>query len=140
MSWVFSKEGCDTYLCTNFFSTVKFLLFKFFASSFWQSGIWYSGPTRILARYQSCHVTYLLKISSMSLPLANQSQKKFQDPGFLIGRPVTNNGGNFKLIDHVTILIPCKDSNANILGFSWKVQAAFTSFWMMQMLSSGIVM
>ena len=72
MLWVFSKEGCDTYLCTNFFlvhSQVPIIQIFRILLLVEHCGTVHSGPIRILARYQSCHVTYLLKISSMSLLL-----------------------------------------------------------------------
>ena len=44
----------------------------------------YLESTRILARYQACHVTYQLKKFSMSFKLAEQSQKMIQKPAWLL--------------------------------------------------------
>ena len=59
---------------------------------------------RILARYQAGHVTYQLKISSMYLLLADQSEIKIKIrfcDWSLVGQPQIQ-GGHFKLNDHVT--------------------------------------
>jgi len=50
---------------------------------------------RILVRYQACHVTSQLKISSLYLWLADQPQNRIQN---LIGRPVNIHGVKFKVI------------------------------------------
>ena len=61
--------------------------------------------------YQACHVTCLLKISSKNLKLGNQSESQFLNPFmWLVGQP-QNHGGNFKMIGHMTSLIPCKYSS-----------------------------
>ena len=45
--------------------------------------------TRILARYQICHVTYKLIIYSINLQLAKSMRKPNSDSGFviLVGQP-----------------------------------------------------
>ena len=63
---------------------------------------------RILARYQACHVTNQLKIFSIILKLSDQS--KSQILNLLLVGEQQYNGGNFKLIGHLTSLIPCKDT------------------------------
>ena len=68
---------------------------------------------RTLARYQPHHVTCKLKISSIDLQPAGQSESQILKSGFVIG-------GKFKLIYHVTSLIPYKDSNW-LPGYYWVV-------------------
>ena len=61
--------------------------------------------------YQACHVICLLKISSKNLKLGNQSESQFFNPFmWLVGQP-QNHWGNFKMIRHMTSLIPCKYSS-----------------------------
>ena len=69
----------------------------------------WGAAARILSKYQASHVTFKLKISSLNLWSVDQSESHILNPVlWLVGQSQTH-GGNFKLIDHVTILIPCKD-------------------------------
>ena len=65
-----------------------------------------TSQARILAGYQSYHLTYQLTISSIYLILAYQSQSCIQ--AMVSQHQIC--GGKFKLISHVTSLVLCKDS------------------------------
>ena len=62
----------------------------------WSSKKKLSKTSKILAEYQTCHVAYQLKISSLNLMLADQFKNKDLKFGFLIGRPASNLWMNFK--------------------------------------------
>ena len=66
---------------------------------------------RILVEYQSNHVTYQLKISSINLLLANQSQSSILNQDLWWVGQHQIHGENNNLIGHVTSLVPCKDSS-----------------------------
>ena len=53
--------------------------------------------TRAIAKYQASHVTYQLKISSINLWLADQSQNWNSESGFLIGHLATNLWRKFQM-------------------------------------------
>merc|ERR1719491_1851771 len=60
---------------------------------------------RILARHQACHLTFQLKISSMNLRLADQSESRILNPFMgLVTQPQIH-GGNFE-IGQLTSMIP----------------------------------
>ena len=78
-----------------------------------QHWLWHEIPlqTRILIRYQTCHVNYQLKISSMNLRLFVQSESRIQNPVLWLVHWHQIRRGNLKLMGHVTSLILCKDSS-----------------------------
>ena len=95
-------------------------LFGWFFQILWHSQnrltLYSTHIPRILARYQACHlISFLHKF----VWLADQSQNRTQNLDFwLVGQPQIH-GGNFGLIDNLTRLIPCKDSNLNYRILSW---------------------
>ena len=72
--------------------------------------------SRILTGYQGIHITCQLKISSKNLLLAEQSKSEILNPVLWSVNQPQINGGNVKLIDHVTSLVPCKDSRTGMFG------------------------
>ena len=83
---------------------------------------WAPQP-RILAEYQACHVTYQLKFSSTNLMLADHS---LNTALWLVSHHQIN-GVNFKLIDEVISLVPCKDSSKALENWLWEFIAVLDS-------------
>lgn len=101
----------------NFFDLSKIMIMRHYHPSsldflnlLWNS-YKKSSYTRILKRPRACHVTYQLKISILNLQLANQSQNRIQKPALCWVFHIQIHRWNFKLIDHVTSLMPYKVSN-----------------------------
>ena len=67
-----------------------------------------SALLRILAGYQACHETYQLKLSSMTLILADQSQDCIQHPVFWLVVELQVHGGNLKSIRRMAIHYPAR--------------------------------
>ena len=107
--WYLSSKVCRAALIIKHLSVFE-SNFVGFGSCLFKLLSLSTSQVRIFAGYQAYHLTYQLKISSIYLMVAYQSQSCIQDTAFLLVREHTIYGGKFMLISHVTSWVPCKDS------------------------------